>query len=263
MRFKTLSKILLGVTPAVILPITMTSCSVYADMLKDFTPSYSKLPKSSISKKLAQQIFFDTSKTVKDFVLQENYWGHHRTALQKDSGDVEGVPGLTYTSEFSSYFIHFAYINVEADAYKISYKITTDIQEDVKYHYEDGSEKWDSTGTNHYKVEWECKNLEFDVVKFVETTAGKSTDMILVKPVIYDADNDTWSRVLIDDEQINFNVRYIVEAYNRDGLQRYVYEATEAAVMDKTRSFQSELSYLIDYFCCFYSYYLSDCTLTD
>jgi len=260
MRFKTISKILLGITPAAILPVALTSCSVFTDMLKDFKPNYDKLVPTGLSESMATTKFFDKAKTQKDFGLQENYWAHHRAAHQKDSGIVEeDIPELTFDSEFSSYYIHFAYINIDPDTHKISYKITTDIQEDVTYHYHSVSESWDSKGTDHYKVEWECKNLEFQVVQYVEKSSTGSENMWLVKPNIYNPTTDKWSRVLIDDEQINFNVRYIVEAYNKDGLQRYVYEATEAAVMDKTRSFEAELNHLLAYFCCFYSYYLSDC----
>jgi len=260
MKFK---KILISaacITPAAILPVALTSCSVYNDMTKgDYTPSYKQIGKSSLTDDQAANEFFNHGASIDNYIKNELLWTHSKAAKITVTDGETAIKNLTYNSKFAVYYIYVDYAKISnTSEHRISYKITTDIEEDDEYYYQEeySNEKtYVGKGVTHYKISWECIDLKFNVI----TEQLGTHTYWLVKPTNYDG-KKAWTKGLEGDEQVKFNAKYIAEVYNKDGIQRYGYECTEAATMDKERYFVSELADLLDYFCCFWSYALDNCT---
>lgn len=253
MKFKKILLTTACVTPAAILPTMLTSCSVYNDMLKgDYKPSYTQIGVQTLDKEQAATEFFNHGKNIDNYIKSELLWTHSKASKIEIKDGPTAIPGLKYNSKFSVYYIYIDYAKISnADEHRISYKITTDIQEDDEYVY--NGEKA-GKGVTHYKISWECINLKFDAM----VDESQSIKYWLIKPTNYDG-KAAWTKGLEGNEEVKFNAKYIAEIYNSDGIQRYGYECTEAATMDKDRYFVSELADLLDYFCCFWSYSLDNC----
>lgn len=240
-----------------VLPLVLTtSCSVYTDLTKGFTPSYQKLGNKALTDEQAQKEWFDYAGKHSGFVKNEYLWCGSEAAKVKTYGDIEYLPGLSYTGEYTVYSVCVNKAEVvDASKFKFSYKITAEIEEKDEFKY---FGQKSGSGITHYTVQWEANNLQYDIGHDVNPYTGNK--YWLIKPAKYNNIENNWSDYLSDDETVAFNIRYLTEVYNANDIQKYGYESTEAAIMDKDHSYATELGETLNYFVCFWSYYLSNCT---
>ena len=226
--------------PAILSPLTLTSCSKkYTDILS-YQPDGFLFEEKQLSEKEATDLYFSHENTnnIQTNDLYACAWEFSKLVPEYFGSDGKFLVYLLYVSDYSCH-------KNDKGKYVVSYKL----KEQIQYRQTTDPET-KSYAVDEYVVDWQVNNIPH-VLYYVKNSGYKSD--WLVKPEKYHYETATWDD-LEGDENITFNIRTIEKGYSQSGAQNYIYESDESATIDADHKYVPALSELLSALFFFYAY---------